>query len=789
MCTEALLKLLRCQRRCAVQPSCAVTFERSVQLHLGTMASKLDIPLHGASVNIVRQCGSALSDVLQSKFGCVAIIEGVDLARDPTTAQQKKPTVTQEKRFTAALPSGVKVTVWKDDLTNVRADAVVNAANFKLQHWGGLALALSQAGGPQIQKECDDLITLNGDLRTGDAVVSAAGFLPCKMIIHAVGPHLSKFALKSDVSQAEPLLQKAIVSILDRVKEKRLKTVAIPAISSGLFNFPLPLCADTIVSTVKHYYENSSQGHLPEEILLVNNDEPSVREMERACRSILTSQPPTKTYSMAAAAAKNPATTVQIGNVLLTLKSGKIEEQQTDVIVNTASPDRDLSIGLISKALLKKAGVGLQNELNIALHQKYVTITKGYSLQCKEVYHTFCTEARENLFHSVLECLWLVGSSHHTSIAFPAIGTGGLRFSKKEVAQIMSDAVADFAMKFPKMLDIHFVIFPSDKDTFKAFEEAIRSLQQKASHLSFTQAFEHRDYFRDSKPPAPQISLSGCSEESTREAERWLCGILQSSGSITVRNNFIQHFGEQELRQLSRLTKKGVLVEECFEKGHADITVRGGSFEDVAVAGLQVEAMLCNIQREFVGEEERAMLPPSTQNVTFVRKSVDVSSDIFSDRSSVFRKEMLHILKLEKVENRTLRLMFEEKKKQLQCCTQKKMFQRIPAQFCEMVSHIGFHTEYAPPADPAYGEGIYFAGTVRKAMEVWKEKSEEYLYFVEAQVLTGNSTLGIPGLILPPALETNPQMMYDSVSGGPDISVIFSGYQALPMYIITCRLV
>lgn len=89
--------------------------------------------------------------------------------------------------------------------------------------------------------------------------------------------------------------------------------------------------------------------------------------------------------------------------------------------------------------------------------------------------------------------------------------------------------------------------------------------------------------------------------------------------------------------------------------------------------------------------------------------------------------------------------------------------------------------------DAAYGEGIYFAKTVAKAMEVWRQPHKEYLHFVEAEVLTGNSTSGKPGLILPPAaVGAEAQSLYDSV-GGPGVSVIFSGYQALPKYIITCK--
>lgn len=71
-------------------------------------------------------------------------------------------------------------------------------------------------------------------------------------------------------------------------------------------------------------------------------------------------------------------------------------------------------------------------------------------------------------------------------------------------------------------------------------------------------------------------------------------------------------------------------------------------------------------------------------------------------------------------------------------------------------------------------------------MEVWKGPKKGYLHFVEAEVLTGNSTAGQSDLILPPLLGKDPLEMYDSVSG-PDISVIFSGYQALPKYIITCE--
>lgn len=160
------------------------------------------------------------------------------------------------------LSQNIKICVWKADLTTFVVDGIVNAANENLQHCGGLALALSTAGGPVILAESDLHICKYGKLQTGEAIVTSAGNLPCKKVIHAVGPHVKQNPSPAVLSKAKNTLQ----------------SVAILAISSGIFNFPLPMCANIIVSTVKHLT-----------VHLVNNDKPSVKEMERTCREILVS--------------------------------------------------------------------------------------------------------------------------------------------------------------------------------------------------------------------------------------------------------------------------------------------------------------------------------------------------------------------------------------------------------------------------------------------------------------------------------------------------------------------
>lgn len=796
------------------------------------MDSKLDIPLPEESGFIVKRCGATLCDIINSKFGCVASIEGLDFENKEASYQRPPPTISPQMRFEYKLHSGVKVSVWKADLTNFQVDAVVNAANDRLQHCGGLARALSSAGGPQIQIESNDYIKNHGKLKTGDAVALSSGSLRCKKIIHAVGPELPITPTKYEVDDAKHLLRKAIKNILDIADKNRIVTVAIPAISSGLFNYPLPDCAHTIVSAIKHYYENlPSQNHHTKEILLANHDEPTVREMEKACQWIFSAQQQHQSYSQAAGkhTRSSPITyepKIQIGSIFLTLKKGHIEEQKTDVIVNTASRDRNLKTGQISGAIYEKAGHEIQKEIRKADMQGSIIRTRAYRLNCHEVFHTFCIEktygpsADQTLYSSVYNCLFSAAQVYK-SITFPAIGTGALGFSKAESAMIMLQAVHDFAQKCQKRLEVYFVIFPSDIETFQAFEREIEMFQKRSASRNFPVGWSPevagaggspRHHSPQQHPPAyseglqdhhwpeasgpkddshssraltPHIRLHG-DEVSKREAEKWLRDrLFMRPRSIKIYNNFILHFSEQDHRQLALWAEQGLIIEEFLTQGHAIIEICGGSKEDVAVAALEVEAKLCQIQKRFTSEEKLDLQILSQTELFCKREEVDKSSGEFSRFDGV-TNHGLRVIKVEKVDNSALKVMFDMKKKQLHCSSSQSFLQRIPAQFCEMISKIGFQAECAPPDDPVYGEGIYFTRRIKKALEMWKEKGEEYLYFVEAEVLTGNSAPGKPGMILPPPVGNDPSVIHDSLEG-PDVSVIFSGYQALPKYIIVCK--
>src|SRR5262245_20128901 len=145
------------------------------------------------------------------------------------------------------MPATIELT--KVDLTALPVDAIVNAANESLQLGGGVAGAIRLRGGPSIQEECDRI----GHCDTGDAVVTGAGHLRSRWIIHAVGP-----VWRGGQFGEEMLLASAILAALKRADEVGAKSVAVPAISTGVYGFPLDQAAEISVAAACSFAEKSN---------------------------------------------------------------------------------------------------------------------------------------------------------------------------------------------------------------------------------------------------------------------------------------------------------------------------------------------------------------------------------------------------------------------------------------------------------------------------------------------------------------------------------------------------
>jgi O-acetyl-ADP-ribose deacetylase len=141
------------------------------------------------------------------------------------------------------------------DITTLPVDAIVNAANEYLKHGGGVAAAISCKSGAAIQQESDALIEKLGPLSTGEAVITGGGKLPARFVIHAVGPVWSEHS----PTEADDLLRGAVRNSLALAEEKGLKSIAFPAISTGIYGFPIKRAAPLMLREAADYLRGQTK--------------------------------------------------------------------------------------------------------------------------------------------------------------------------------------------------------------------------------------------------------------------------------------------------------------------------------------------------------------------------------------------------------------------------------------------------------------------------------------------------------------------------------------------------
>jgi O-acetyl-ADP-ribose deacetylase (regulator of RNase III) len=153
--------------------------------------------------------------------------------------------------------SYIKVEVCKGDLVHEQVDAIVNASNEDLKHIGGLAKAILDAGGPTIQSESDEYTRTNGKVRPGKAVCLGSGDLPCQKVIHAIGPRW----VNGSCGEEKELYSSVYESLAAASKES-LVSIAFPAISTGVFNVPVDICARASLKAVKDFCQSTPNTSL-----------------------------------------------------------------------------------------------------------------------------------------------------------------------------------------------------------------------------------------------------------------------------------------------------------------------------------------------------------------------------------------------------------------------------------------------------------------------------------------------------------------------------------------------
>lgn len=147
-----------------------------------------------------------------------------------------------------------KIFLVQGDITKMEVDAVVNAANSSLMGGGGVDGAIHRAGGPAILEECRQIVARQGRCASGQAVITTAGNLSARYVIHTVGP-----VWNGGQNREEELLRNAYENSLKLAVEKGVETIAFPNISTGIYSFPKDKAARIAVETVTTFLTKDNQ--------------------------------------------------------------------------------------------------------------------------------------------------------------------------------------------------------------------------------------------------------------------------------------------------------------------------------------------------------------------------------------------------------------------------------------------------------------------------------------------------------------------------------------------------
>jgi O-acetyl-ADP-ribose deacetylase (regulator of RNase III) len=168
----------------------------------------------------------------------------------------------------------MKIEVIKGDITKLNVDAIVNAANSSLMGGGGVDGAIHRAGGPAILEECKTIVARQGGCKTGEAVITTGGNLPAKFVIHTVGP-----IWNGGNRNERTLLANCYKNSLRLSADNNCRTIAFPAISTGVYGFPKEEAAHIAVQTVREFLQTAAEM---EKVIFVCFDDENYRLVQEA---------------------------------------------------------------------------------------------------------------------------------------------------------------------------------------------------------------------------------------------------------------------------------------------------------------------------------------------------------------------------------------------------------------------------------------------------------------------------------------------------------------------------
>ncbi|XP_067657209.1 protein mono-ADP-ribosyltransferase PARP15-like [Haliotis asinina] len=422
------------------------------------------VVIHPSNDSVIQAFDTVKTDFAQE----LTIASSLDKVPALQVKPQKQPEATSEV---------VAVSLLTGDIAKQTTDVIVNTTNPALKLADGVvSKVMLEAAGDDLQDECKTKYP--SGIKAGEVAVTGGGNLSCKQVYHIT--LTDKW--RSDQPGTEELLKSTILKCLKTADDAGLTSLSFPALGTGALKYD-PARVAKLMFRVCHSFRSERLNKI---ILVMHAGSPGVRqafENELAKKNAKSARP-----SMSPSLAK---TVGQVSSVKITLVKGSIVDQKVDVIVNSCTPQLNLSNGPLTKAILRVAGETIQDECK----QKYpngikpgeVAVTSGGRMTCKQIFHITLTTWKpddaevEKAFRNVIHlCLKTACQGIHSSIAIPILGTGGLKYPPAAVTQWVFETIRNFGTRNPacSLAETRIVVHPRDMQNIQALERASSAVSQ-----------------------------------------------------------------------------------------------------------------------------------------------------------------------------------------------------------------------------------------------------------------------------------------------------------------------
>ncbi|XP_074514233.1 poly(ADP-ribose) polymerase family member 14-related sequence 1 [Sebastes fasciatus] len=415
---------------------CAVTIVKAVKEHCDEKGDEITLKrIH--LVNNDDGSVQAMEAAVRQEFGN----QGVSLSQQ--TLPKKSDTNCLGQVQTK---EGLGITLMKGNIENATTEVTVNTVFEDLAlNKGAVSNAILSVAGPKLQQ----LVNANhASGNAGDVIVTDGCKLKSKQVFHAVAPHWDK-----GQGTAEKTLSGIFKNCLGKAEDSGLTSISFPAIGTGNLGFPKNLVASLMLDEILAFSTKKQPKHLKKVvIILYSQDAQTIQvfsdEFTKKFPSSSDGQVPTSSPQSQGPFSKVVSGSgmheTKMGSVAVQVVTGDITKETSDVIVNSSNEAFSLKSG-VSKAILEAAGPAVEAECLIlgAQPNQGMIITQPGNLKCKKILHLVGQTDPVKINKAVKDVLLLCVTNSHTSVSFPAIGTGQGNVQARQVADAMLDAVVD----------------------------------------------------------------------------------------------------------------------------------------------------------------------------------------------------------------------------------------------------------------------------------------------------------------------------------------------------------